>query len=129
MVLTLYDSLEVREQGERLKDRKRVCKDCAVLLALSGTLRETFVVTLSPEADFTCEICNVNQAVFSVSPYERGLILCDRCISDRGNKHVWSRFEIKKIKEKTECDLCGRPSEKLLIPYPRKTLPVDLEEE
>jgi len=127
-VLKLYDSLEVRESKNRIKNRKRVCKDCTVLLALSGSLRSSYIISLSPESNFTCEVCDAKPAVFAIAPYERGLYICDRCVSDRGNKHVWNRFEIKGLHEDQECDLCGKKGVKHIIPAKTSPVPIDLED-
>ncbi len=119
----MIDSLIIRTQGERIKDRKYVCKDCAVLLALSGALKDTFIVALSPEVDIKCEVCGHERARFLVAPYERGIIICDRCLEERGGKHAWHRFKVVKEGDDLTCELCLRKGAKHIVPTPKSDIP------
>lgn len=118
--------MTITAEGERIDDRKYVCKDCAVLLALAGSLKNTFVVALSPEVDIKCEVCKAERARFLVSPYERGIIICNRCLEERGGKHAWHRFKVVEEGEHLRCELCKRKGAKHIVPTPKSDIPEDL---
>ena len=124
----MFDALSIKKEGERINKKMYLCKDCTVLLTLSGSMKDTFIISLSPEVDVKCDLCKTNQARFLVVPYEQGITICDRCLEERGSKHAWHRFKVVDEGEHLTCDLCFRKGAKKLIPTPREELPKALKE-
>jgi len=122
----LFDALTIRVEGKRIEDKKYLCKDCITLLTLSGSLKDTFIIALSPSTHVKCEICNINTARFVVIPYEKGIRICEACLNERGGKHAWHRFKEVDSGEHIKCDLCLRKGARHLIPTPKSDVPLSL---
>jgi len=95
------------EKGKTLTEKVYVCDECLVLLTLRGFAKESFIIRIDTDDPVKCHICG-REARFVVSPFTRGLWICNRCLNERGRKHVWMSFTVREYREDKECDICLR---------------------
>lgn len=102
------------EAKQGLKDKIYVCDECLALLTLQGRLRNTFIIRVESREKIYCEICG-REAQFVLSPFRRGIWVCQNCLEERGKKHVWMKLKIIKYSDKETCDICLNEGAYLLV--------------
>ncbi len=100
----MIDKITVKPRNS-LEDKMYVCDECLALLTLHGSLRNTFIVRIDTRESIKCDICG-KEAKFVLSPFKRGIWVCQKCLEERGKKHVWMKLRIVKYSDKAKCDIC-----------------------
>ncbi len=109
----MIDKITV-ESGKTLEEKIYVCDECLTLLTLQGNLKNTFIVRIESREKIECNICGA-EAKFVLSPFKRGIWVCQNCLEERGKKHVWMRLKIVNYSDKSKCDICLAEGAYLLI--------------
>lgn len=110
-------SIKIEEKNLELEGKINVCPSCLKFLALQGACKEAYIVRLDPSdlaKTVSCDICDVNEAKFFLSPFERGIQICEKDLKVR-EKHSWSEFQVVEKSEKLTCDICLSKGAKRII--------------
>lgn len=109
--------IKIEDKKVKLDGKVNVCPTCLKFLALQGAGKDTFVLRLDPSDLSTvvkCDVCGNEEAEFVLSPFERGIKVCEKCLEVRGKKHNWMRYKVVKNSKDMTCDLCLSKGAKLL---------------
>jgi len=109
----MIDKITV-EPKTSLEEKIYVCDECLTLLTLNGNLKDTFIVRIETRETVRCEICG-KEAKFVLSPFKRGIWVCQNCLEERGKKHVWMKLRIVRYSDKSKCDICLNEGAYLLV--------------
>lgn len=115
--MTNLSDIKLKEKHLELNEKVNVCPSCFKFLIMQGAGKNSFLARLDP-SDLSeivkCDICHENEAQFVISPFERGIQICEHCLKERRKKHNWTKFKIVKNDEDLKCDLCLSKGAKLL---------------
>ncbi|NIQ04530.1 MAG: hypothetical protein GWO20_01995 [Candidatus Korarchaeota archaeon] len=101
--------IELKEKNVKLEEKVTVCPSCLKFLVMQGAGKDAFIGRLDP-SDLAqvveCDICGKKEAKFFVSPFDRGIKICEDCLEERGKKHNWARFKVVSNSKTEKCDIC-----------------------
>lgn len=109
--------IKIEEKNFELEGKINICPSCLKFLALQGACKESYIVRLDPSdlaKTVKCDICKENEAKFFLSPFERGIQICEKDLEVRG-KHSWSEFQVVESGEDLTCDICLSKGAKRII--------------
>lgn len=110
--------IKIEEKNIKLEQKVNVCPTCLKFLALQGACKNTFIVRLNPSdlaKTIKCDVCEENEAKFFLSPFERGIQICEKDLKARG-KHEWSNFQVEEQGKDLTCDICLSKGAKRIKP-------------